>query len=372
MAQSDRMTTSMPGTPPIVRRAWRGFTLVELLVVIAIIGTLVGLLLPAVQSAREAARRSQCQNKLKQVGLAMHNFMSASQTFPSNCWAPEPGTSWSNSMYLSAFYAVLPFLEEQALYQRLQDARKLSSSSTAEGIIRSRQEAFMCPSDSIGLDRTNGWGPANYALNAGSGVVAMPGTTGSGFTHTAISGSNQPSGTGSLRASGAAALPGFAPSDFRDGMSKVFMASEMLCGTGANVAVYPRNVALRADTAAFSSIANTNFPTAAEVAVIAAAVQAPTAWLGNNGQQWGWRGCYSSMFNCGVPPNWENPSGGSSSGPSLAYDWTWGAFPPRSRHTQIVNVVMVDGSVGVVADGIDPLTFQRLGHRSDGNSVTLP
>jgi len=348
-----------------------GFTLVELLVVIAIIGTLVGLLLPAVQAARETARRSSCQNKLKQIGLAMHNFNSAKQTFPANSWAPEPGTGWENWSNLSAFYAILSFLDEDPLFQKFQDARRLSSSSTAYGLMRTKLEAFMSPSDAVGLDNTNRWGPANYALNAGSGVYAMPSrTSGVGFTHVTASGTNSPT-----RTEKTAAFPGFAPSDFRDGMSKVFMASEMLCGTGSGVpstAVYPRNVALCADNNAFSGIANKDFPTATEVAAIATAVQSPTAWGTNNGQQWGYTGGYSSTFNCGVPPNWDYPSGGGQSGPGFMYDWTYGAFPPRSRHASLVNVVMADGSVGVVANAIDLLTFQRLGNRSDGASVSLP
>lgn len=96
----------------------RGFTLVELLVVIAIIGILVGLLLPAVQAAREAARRMQCQNNLKQMGLAMMNYESAFKKFPSalmgaRAGAPEDdGVSWA--------VAILPYMEQGPLYSQLE------------------------------------------------------------------------------------------------------------------------------------------------------------------------------------------------------------------------------------------------------------
>jgi len=128
---------------PASRRSPRtaGFTLVELLVVIAIIGTLVGLLLPAVQAARETARRSACQNKLKQLGLAMHNYMSAKETFPSNAWAPKEGTAWNTWEHFSAQYALLPFIEETALYQKCVLALSATSSGTMYGLIRGKVAA---------------------------------------------------------------------------------------------------------------------------------------------------------------------------------------------------------------------------------------
>ncbi len=108
-----------------LRSGRRGFTLVELLVVIAIIGVLVGLLLPAVQQIREAARRTQCQNNLKQLGLAAHNFESAHKRFPPGCISgyngfddPIGGDSFSftNASWVGHLIFLLPYIEQQALY----------------------------------------------------------------------------------------------------------------------------------------------------------------------------------------------------------------------------------------------------------------
>ncbi len=113
MPSSDQVSPSARG-PGLRRTAARAFTLVELLVVIAIIGILIALLLPAVQAAREAARRSQCSNNLKQIGLALLNYESVRKSFP-------PGGLWSpsGSYGFSWIVRILPYTEESAIYQRL-------------------------------------------------------------------------------------------------------------------------------------------------------------------------------------------------------------------------------------------------------------
>src|SRR4030095_8650621 len=96
------------------RRQSKAFTLVELLVVIAIIGILVALLLPAIQAAREAARRAQCQNHLHNIGMAVLNYESANQKFPVGFVSqPTDQESWGWAVF------ILPYLEEQAIYDRL-------------------------------------------------------------------------------------------------------------------------------------------------------------------------------------------------------------------------------------------------------------
>lgn len=166
----------------------RGFTLVELLVVIAIIGTLVGLLLPAVQVARESARRSNCQNKVKQLALGLHNRVSAHGTFPmgAQTWLNNVGPTIDGITYggrrWSWFVYVLPFVEEQSLYDA--QWRHYSSSNWQSGLSyvslpqkRTVATGFMCPSDPTNPKLDSQDGPAsgnnqgfhgNYVLAAGN------------------------------------------------------------------------------------------------------------------------------------------------------------------------------------------------------------
>jgi prepilin-type N-terminal cleavage/methylation domain-containing protein len=122
----------------------RAFTLVELLVVIAIIGILVALLLPAVQAAREAARRAQCANHFKQIGLGLHNYHDTHQAFPPGninfgaCCMSESYTSWSISL--------LPYLEQQTLADRY-NFNKTNENITNEFVREQHVKTYLCPSD---------------------------------------------------------------------------------------------------------------------------------------------------------------------------------------------------------------------------------
>lgn len=166
----------------VIRKLRRGFTLVELLVVIAIIGVLVGLLLPAVQAARDSARRMQCSNNLKQVGLAVLNYESSKKKFPAGSRAKtdanQDGPYWSTWTI-----DVLPYMEQAGLHARWNPTVHLEDVKNRD-IKQQRVDAYLCPSD---IDTTtlvvpetgpganlaapnNQYYPGSYRANSGSGT----------------------------------------------------------------------------------------------------------------------------------------------------------------------------------------------------------
>lgn len=149
----------------------RGFTLVELLVAIAVISLLIALLLPAVQAAREAARRMLCKNNLKQLALALHTYHDAHGVFPLN-YGQGPysdentGTSWLQQ--------ILPFVDQANLYGKIQFGRPLSDPANS-GVAQTTVPLFLCPSDAGNTGRMGFrsnvpgmWGVQNYKACAGS------------------------------------------------------------------------------------------------------------------------------------------------------------------------------------------------------------
>jgi prepilin-type N-terminal cleavage/methylation domain-containing protein len=154
-----------------------GFTLVELLVVIAIIGVLVGLLLPAVQQAREASRRSSCQNNLKQIGLAIHNFHDSKKRLPAGGRPPE-----SSTVRISLFAQLLPFVEQNALWDQYDPAVSWGHANNLP-VVRQRVLTYECPSaprHNFQLDHN----PDGYTSGAAfTGIVAVGDYAGSLGVH---------------------------------------------------------------------------------------------------------------------------------------------------------------------------------------------
>lgn len=153
-----------------------GFTLIELLVVIAIIAILVALLLPAVQQAREAARRSQCKNNLKQIGIAMHNYHDVYRSFPFGLAPTEipPATTrptWSWGV------AILPFIEQGPLFDQLSPNRDNLIDIVADSgrlpLAQKKLEVYRCPSDTG--DRLNESRKLDYSFGPGSSIYATVG-----------------------------------------------------------------------------------------------------------------------------------------------------------------------------------------------------
>jgi prepilin-type N-terminal cleavage/methylation domain-containing protein len=159
--------------------ARRGFTLVELLVVLAIIGTLIGLLLPAVQKVREAANRVQCANNLRQMGMAGHNFASALDYEPPGIgWCPVPNVADLGKGYGIYYFHLLPFIEQDNLYKS-----SLGPDGTYNaynnGVYSKPVKPYVCPSDPtvhngvVTLNNGTVWG-ACYGGNAQTGFLCDP------------------------------------------------------------------------------------------------------------------------------------------------------------------------------------------------------
>ncbi len=170
----------------------RGFTLIELLVVIAIIGVLIALLLPAVQAAREAARRAQCSNNLKQIGLALHNYHDTALSFPMGTIINAPGWPNEPSLRTPWSFHILPYLEMGNLGNALNFQVGIAGPAWAGSyanmsIVKTRVNTYNCPSDTPQVFLAD-WRPKyNYGANWGNTNLGQlnvgdPAAGGIGFT----------------------------------------------------------------------------------------------------------------------------------------------------------------------------------------------
>lgn len=314
------------------RRGRRAFTLVELLVVIAIIAILVTLLLPAVQSAREAARRATCQNHLRQMGIAMHTYASANRRLPSG--SPQQFTSGSG--YLSPQAQILPFIEEEAV-GKLMDVNTGPFQEPNYSAARSQPEVFLCPTESQrGAQTDMGWN--NYHANCGT-WVHVAGWDG-------VFGPNYEAGGDKLK-----------PLEWKhleDGTSKTVAFAEVVNGFGPNTQIDPHRLA---DCFEFGGPPSNNLLEARAQFAARDWRTASIPW----GGEWRWRGypwsegtVWRGWYNHLLPPNsvcWRPGS------------WWKLVTPATSYHTGIVNVVMCDASVRSVNDDIDGDVWLNMGTR---------
>jgi prepilin-type N-terminal cleavage/methylation domain-containing protein/prepilin-type processing-associated H-X9-DG protein len=357
--QPSRSTSGSSGEP-IVKTNSLGrkaaFTLVELLVVIAIIGVLVALLLPAVQAARESARRMTCTNHIKQVALALANYESTYGRLPRMQYRNATSAHWGGS---GALLKVLPFLEQSAVDRNFNiDLNFDASANDSENASRARIKVFRCPSDNPfrGAHAGN-----NFAVCAGSTVNIWGGK--SNFDADFSSFANGMFTRGKeIRLS-----------EVTDGLSNTAMLSELLIGDNNVGHVSDADIVRHSSAgAAMSLFADVEFPTPAELQSVGATCDAmDTAEMPANSQcarQWAAPHPASTVFNTAAPPNFKHRTCAFvAAGYSRCVD-SGGIYPARSRHPGGVNAGLGDGSVRFVSGNIDILVWQRVGARGDGNA----
>jgi len=389
------------------RRA-RGFTLVELLVVIAIIGVLVALLLPAVQAAREAARRTSCVNNVKQMALGAANYESAKKYFPPGRLAPDwsengavkNGYTNYNSVLQNAttktgFYSVhvwlLPYMEQANIFNQInfkvgQVLQMTTGSGTTPYNVNYNAYAnaagiFICPSDA---NTGRIISENNYRSNLGGstpfGGSASPAVQNNSTAQTADGYSVGGNGAFSMGRNGLKA------GEYTDGLSNTVFFAERTKGSAKNAA---SDVPSKADMITSPNRdANGGFGTSKTLDAIISphftscqtytpAIDASFNFMTSgrwaDGDDWsnGWpfAGYANTQYNHVAPPNWSGTDCGISS--SIAdTPGEHGIYAARSDHPGAVVVAFGDGHTSIISDSIDVLTWRALGSRNGEESIS--
>lgn len=322
----------------------RGFTLIELLVVIAIIAVLIALLLPAVQQAREAARRSQCKNNLKQLTLAVHNYESTHQTFP-------PG-SLGYPFVFSAQAQLLPYVEQSGLQRLLNfsvppmiefgagyDTTAVTQNDNAARMLL---PLMVCPSDGSQV--------------AGSlyGGISYPACNGS-----AMNGTSSETDTSFGSVSNADGII-FAQSRIRfrdivDGTSNTVIFGEQLLGDGANAVIPAGNDARR-------RVVQLSGATQTTATACSAGMATAANWSGQRGAKWINGHLADSMYNHYYGPNSKSPDCHNG------YH-NYAITSARSAHTGGVQAALADGGVRFISENINQTIWRALATRNGGEIV---
>jgi prepilin-type N-terminal cleavage/methylation domain-containing protein len=341
------------------RRATAGFTLIELLLVVGVIGILVGLLLPAVQAARESARRIQCTNNLKQIGIALNAYEALHKLYPgivtTTALQTTPGRElpWAAHSF-SPIARTLAELDQQPLFHSINFTFK-PTTALAEAMNRTsmlvRLAVAVCPSDTHSAPDAS-YGPANYRFNRGPTPWIAPGD-------------NWPASwsgpfTPHLFHSGA---------DFPDGLSQTIGASERLSGdwtTGVfknGGDYFLTEIGFWVDSG----------PDDADRAVVSCRREAPVSQHESRaGESWFYSGHHFTGYNHCQPPNSVNPDCAFDSFRNSIHDRDMhhGVFTARSHHSGGVNALAMDGSVRFVKSTIDVFTWRALATRNGGEAIS--
>ena len=328
-----------------------GFTLVELLVVIAIIGTLVGLLLPAVQVAREAARRSSCTNHLKQVSLGVINFADAKRYLPNSdqsllyngyAGVTRSGSGFNGGYLRGYIPIILPFIEEATLFSRVEPFAQAGGTpwekNTTGGIVSPYTaliSALLCPSDPFARMTSQGIGPTSYRCNRGD--VNLANTNNSPACDYSTQVIRAPFVQGMIDWATAAAGTSrrVALKDITDGTSKTAMLAEAPIGGNGFGGVADSKTGMWQNVA----MSATSKPSVCWTASTTATPVAATA-----GNRWGDGRNYTTYFGI-IPPN-----GPTCTNSTFTEQSTVAA---GSYHSGGATLAFCDGSVRFVADSID-------------------
>jgi prepilin-type N-terminal cleavage/methylation domain-containing protein/prepilin-type processing-associated H-X9-DG protein len=337
-----------------LRKQDAGFTLVELLVVITIIAILIALLLPAVQGAREAARRMQCGNNLKQLGLAMHGYISAHNMLPNSGWSDAVHAYPTD---YSPLAKLLPYCEQASLHGLIDytvhpggkfGLGHFGMAAQLRAVAGTVISAFYCPGDAeiprhdlVSDSATVSFAGANYAFNGGNGTSSDMNLA----TTTDKGGLSWTDARVCMR-------------DIKDGTSSTIAFTESLRGPGGTLAATPAPD-LQVYRATPCSIA---IAQAGEAGGVDAMLGSVTGWDGNRLTQWLESGLPSGpLMNGRFPPNSPLP------------DLTTGSARlcgPRSRHPGGVNVSFCDGSVQFLGDSVDIVAWRALWTRAGGEVIS--
>lgn len=366
----------------------RGFSLIEVLVVVSIIGLLVSLLIPAVQGAREAARRAQCANNLKQLALAVQNYESATGVLPAQSLfpsrPPHPKTGWSTSWIVP----LLQYTEQNALFNAYNfGLEPVWTVSAPDGqanstVVCAQLGLLSCPDDA-GRPRPRApYSPTNYMGNyGGPGQVAVADGVIVPLPNQLL-GQNPktpdrppyPGTRGPVR-----------PAHVRDGMSNTALLSERLLGLSIRGLDVRRSDALDAKRVVFRTTHGSDIPVDPKEGVVAARRlvdecenlpgDAKATGLVLNGQMWAAAYPLHLVVNTYThtgPPNGvscRNSREWDGDDSWLIYVGPSGSAPPSSNHPGGVNVAFCDGSVRFVRNAVNLQTWWALGSRAGGEVV---